>query len=329
MALTPAQAIATIKQTRDVVVAIQNTVMIPGVHYGTLPGVPRPFLTKDGAEVLCQAFSLVPREEGVEDLSSEREAKYRVIIGLYNQSGERVGFGMGICSSEEKKFASQARADVENTILQQAIKRAYVQATRQRLATSDLFHAIDIGDMSETDRANLSISATRRPAVGAPRAKPPVVVPTSYVQKRAEPLPPNMKMSTGAEPEWMKDDPSDPGPAQERRPPAMPYIAGVDEPEAAEAHPPLDLYNQPSYFSAGDWEAVKNELHQKGAISSKQEGRLFGIARSAGWTEPEVRREIAVGLRLEADEIPWGRPYEMVVALFEQPKVAQAELLPE
>lgn len=332
--LSPTQAVAEIKQTRDVVIAIMDQVMKPGIHYGTLPGVPRPFLTKDGAEVLCQAFRLTPREELVEDLGSEIEAKYRVTIGLYNQLNERVGFGMGVCSSLEEKNrwrkadkstfddtpadlrrmetkpskdgpgtytlyqVQSSRADMDNTCLQQALKRAYVQATRQRLAVSDLFHAIDVGDMSEAEKAALSISAPRK--VGMPKSKGPSKQATAPKPAPAKAAPKQEQVATvQTEPEWM-NDPSDPGPAGE---PVEPSIK--DDPDMP-------------FFALADWEAVKNKWHDRGTISAAQEGRLFAIAKKHGWDEQAVRDEIAKGLVGAAvSEIPWGDSYNLTVALFE------------
>lgn len=162
----------------------------PGVHYGVIPGTKKPTLLQPGAELIFMMFRL----EGfpiVEDLSTADVIRYRVKIQVKHQlSGLTLGWGIGECSSDEEKYrwrrvvcqqeydeadpalrrkawkkgsknslyqAVQVRthpADVANTILKMAEKRAKVAAARGTTAASDVFEQ-DVEDLSPEQRAEI------------------------------------------------------------------------------------------------------------------------------------------------------------------------------
>ena len=158
---------------------VMKSVMIDGTHYGKIPGCgDKPTLLKPGAEKLIATFNLCPEIEII-DLSNEDIIRYRIICHLKTMSGKFVGDGVGECSSEEDKYKwrkivseeewnawaedekrikfykeysqKQVRtnpADLANTILKMAKKRALVDATLTRTAASDIFTQ-DIEDMPE------------------------------------------------------------------------------------------------------------------------------------------------------------------------------------
>lgn len=195
LAERPQDVIARIRESRDLVVTIQRELMKAGVHFGVLPGTDKPMLLKDGADLLNQAFHLEAREEGVLDLGSPDERKFQVSVAIYNAAGRRLGFGVGVCSTSEDKYkwrkaykneydaapvdrrrtkeyrnpegtntVYQVRtepADLENTVLQMATKRAYVQATRQVHAVSDVFADIGLEDLPEEQRDQLLLGGRR------------------------------------------------------------------------------------------------------------------------------------------------------------------------
>lgn len=208
----PDEVVARIRQARELVVKVQSELMKPGVHYGIIPGTDKPTLLKDGAELLNQAFRLSAREEEVADLSTEDERKYKVTLGLYDAAGRRLGFGVGVCSTSEEKYrwrkayknefdaspverrrskeyprrdgsagmdvTYQIRtepADLENTVLQMATKRALVQATRQVHAISDVFADITLEDLPEELRDQLLLGGRNRVKKPQPKkaASPP------------------------------------------------------------------------------------------------------------------------------------------------------------
>lgn len=156
-----------------------------GVHYGTIPGTPKPTLYKAGAEVLAATFRIAVSYH-TEDLSTNDAVRYRVTAtGTHQTSGIVMGAGMGECSSSESKYKwrkassnkefdvapvdkrriqygynrterqefeiKQVRtdpADLANTVLKMACKRAQVAMILNVTAASDIFTQ-DIEDLPE------------------------------------------------------------------------------------------------------------------------------------------------------------------------------------
>lgn len=173
--LTAADVRAQVNLMQDVMAEV----MRPDVHYGTIPGTKSKSLYKAGAEKLMATFRLAARPD-VEDLSRDGEVTYRVTVNLLSASGVFVGAGIGECSSAEDKYSwrgsvhvkewdatpenrrrikylrdgreiQQVRtnpADVANTILKMAKKRAQVDAVITATAASDIFTQ-DIEDLPE------------------------------------------------------------------------------------------------------------------------------------------------------------------------------------
>jgi len=169
----------------NLVQEVMQAVMKKDVHYGTIPGTPKPTLYKPGAEVLAATFRIAVSYK-IEDLSTNDYSRYRVTaIGTHQTSGIIMGEGMGACSSGEEKykwrkavnaqeFANTAEdrrrtkygksfnvdqvrtdpADLDNTILKMACKRAQVAMTLNVTAASDIFTQ-DIEDLPEELRQNV------------------------------------------------------------------------------------------------------------------------------------------------------------------------------
>lgn len=173
-----------------------------GVHYGIIPGTKKPTLLKPGSEKILATFRLAV-EPLVEDLSTADCARYRVIARVTHiGTGQFVGSGIGECSSDEEKYrwrksvcdqefdeapidrrrekwfqpyqkpaykVKQVRtniADVANTILKMAKKRAQIDATLTATAASDVFDQ-DIEDLPE----ELRPQAESRPDIAPPQEK--------------------------------------------------------------------------------------------------------------------------------------------------------------
>lgn len=173
--LTAADIRAQVNLMQDVMLEV----MKDGVHYGKVPGTNSKSLWKAGAEKLMATFRLAAKPE-VQDLSTGGEVTYRVTVNLLSASGVFVGAGIGECSSAEEKYSwrgsvhpkeweatpenrrrlkfyrdgrevPQVRtnpADVANTILKMAKKRAQVDAVITATAASDIFTQ-DIEDLPE------------------------------------------------------------------------------------------------------------------------------------------------------------------------------------
>lgn len=158
-------------------------VMKKETHYGVIPGTDKPTLYKAGAEKIMATFRLAA-EPMVEDLSTPDCIRYRVKIRMVSPSGVVVGYGIGECSTNEEKYkwrkaydnefnatpedrkrvkqgkytTKQVRtepADLANTVLKMAKKRALVDATLTTTAASDIFTQ-DIEDLPEELRDEIA-----------------------------------------------------------------------------------------------------------------------------------------------------------------------------
>ncbi len=190
----PLSAVA-IRAQVNLIQEVMQAVMKEGTHFGTIPGTPKPSLWKPGAEKLLSTFRIAvdPR---VEDLSTSDAIRYRVTaVARSMGSGIELGSAVGECSTDEKKYrwreaicqqefdetpedrrrvewkkarnnstyqVKQIRtnpADLANTVLKMAAKRAEVAVTLRVTAASDIFTQ-DIEDLpeelrpSETDALN-------------------------------------------------------------------------------------------------------------------------------------------------------------------------------
>lgn len=176
---------ANIRAQVNLVQEVMKAVMKEGTHFGTIPGTPKPSLWKPGAEVLAATFRIAVSYR-IEDLSTSDIVRYRVTaVGVHQTTGIVMGEGMGECSSGEAKYKwrkatnrkefdattedrrrvqygynknerkefeiLQVRteaADLANTVLKMACKRAQVAMTLNVTAASDIFTQ-DIEDLPE------------------------------------------------------------------------------------------------------------------------------------------------------------------------------------
>jgi hypothetical protein len=189
---------------------VMRAVMKPEVHYGKIPGAgDKPTLLKAGAEVLCMVFRIADSYQ-VEDLSTADCIRYRVTcVGTHQTTGIVMGAGLGEASSNEEKYkwrkavcaeewqetpanmrrvkhargkggttykVEQIRtepADIANTVLKMANKRAKMAMVLNVTAASDCF-AQDLEDMDEALRDHLA----RHPDEAPPAAQEPAAPPT-------------------------------------------------------------------------------------------------------------------------------------------------------
>jgi hypothetical protein len=173
--------ISTAKDIRanvNLIQEVMQAVMKKDVHYGIIPGCKKPSLYKPGSEKILSTFRLAVDPQ-VDDLSTPDCARFRVNARITHiGSGQFVGSGIGECSSSEEKYqwrkavceeefnetpedrkrekwvkpyngeaykVKQVRtnvADVANTILKMAKKRAQIDATLTATAASDVFDQV-------------------------------------------------------------------------------------------------------------------------------------------------------------------------------------------
>jgi len=180
-----------------VVQDVMRAVMKPELHYGKIPGTDKPTLFQPGADVLCMTFRIAP-EFAIEDLSTADSVRYRVTCrGVHQLSGVTLGSCVGEASSNEEKYkwrravndkefnetpASMRRikfgktwetkqvrtepADVANTVLKMAEKRAKIGMVLNVTAASDMFGQ-DLEDLDAALRDSLvgAEPAQEQPAV--------------------------------------------------------------------------------------------------------------------------------------------------------------------
>lgn len=224
----PTLTAAQVRGQVQLVQQVMEAVMKKDVHYGVIPGTDKPSLLKAGAEVLMTTFRIAVDPQ-VEDLSTPDEIRYRVrCIGTHQTSGVVMGVGVGECSSNEEKYkwkranarefaatpeerrrvkfgydkqkrqeyeVSQVRtepADVANTVLKMAKKRALVDFTLTALAASDCFNQ-DLEDMPEEIREGGDAGAEPKREVKAPKAKSA----KSAQPAEAPAIDPNKKLAAG------------------------------------------------------------------------------------------------------------------------------------
>ena len=149
--------------------------MKPGHHYYSFKEGDRPALTQEGAHNLCSIFKAIIGPPAIEkDYHEDGHLTVTAHVEVFNQAGERVAAGDGICSTRESKYAyrwawdnevggmdvsglkkqsgskngrtwtkyqipNPDLADLYNTVLKMAVKRAKVAAVRQMPLVSELF----------------------------------------------------------------------------------------------------------------------------------------------------------------------------------------------
>ncbi len=85
---------------------VMQQAMDEDVHYGTIPGTPKPTLYKAGAEKLCLLFRFDPQYHSVETPLDGGHLSVKSVCTLWHiASGMRMGSGEGSCSTRESKYA--------------------------------------------------------------------------------------------------------------------------------------------------------------------------------------------------------------------------------
>lgn len=131
--------------------------MVEGEDYGLIPGAsPKPVLLKPGAEKLNAIFGFAPIVEvtnRIEDWDTGFAA-YEIKVTLLNKRTSNVeAEGIGSCNSRERRYKNQDAANVANTLLKMAKKRALIDATLSATRASGLFTQ-DLEDMDhDSDRS--------------------------------------------------------------------------------------------------------------------------------------------------------------------------------
>jgi len=194
-----------LKQVTDrvnLVHEVLKKVMKINTHYGTVPGCgAKMVLLKPGADVLAMTFRLVPQFKVERTDLEGGHREFDVTCSMFTPGGELLGQGVGSASTMEKKYRyrkdrdgsrieNEDIADVYNTVLKIAKKRAHIDATLTVTGAADLFTQ-DLIDEDEPQRPPVKMPV-ETPTTPAPKAgTPPAVNPagqtiTGVVSKLAE-----------------------------------------------------------------------------------------------------------------------------------------------
>lgn len=188
------QAVESLKNRRALLKEFVSSQLVKGSDYGTIPGVPKPLLLKPGAEKLGMLFNLRSETSCIQrdfDLHSNF-CMYTYKTQLFHiPTGNLIAELEGSCNSQEKKYRTRSIyewvfdqrenkrkkklvreeptqiADISNTLMKMAQKRAFVGAMIIATGASDFFtHDLDDRQDSWGDEVA---------SKGAPRSKRPGV----------------------------------------------------------------------------------------------------------------------------------------------------------
>jgi hypothetical protein len=226
--------VARLKARIQAIQQVMHDVMKEGVHYGTIPGTPKPSLWKPGAEKIATTFGLRIIPEILEERVTEEEVFYRVRSVARNADGEEIGASEGVCSTAEKKYrwrypthvkeweaapehrrrirfdrngneekqVRQEAGDIQNTILQMADKRGYVSVVRKVTAASDIFaQELEEDDDPEQKAEEKKSDAPETEMPKRAKVEEPPATASPTEASRAVQLSPPKKVKSGVSPD--------------------------------------------------------------------------------------------------------------------------------
>lgn len=125
--LTIEELVAQHKKIKDAMAAVMDE----GVHWGKIPGTPKPTLYQPGAQTLNLLFRLDPQYVSMPvgaDLGGGGHLTIKSLCTLWHiPTGERLGSGEGSCSSREAKYAYRTARRTCPTCGKEAIIRGKVE----------------------------------------------------------------------------------------------------------------------------------------------------------------------------------------------------------
>ena len=139
----PQQAAMTIRNLTDRVNLVHQalkTAMVKDTHFGTVPGCGNKMvLLKPGAEMLAMMFRLAPSYQITKTELPDGHREYEVLCTMKASDGTTLGQGVGTASTLESKFKRPNVADIYNTVMKMAKKRAFTDCTLTCTGASDIF----------------------------------------------------------------------------------------------------------------------------------------------------------------------------------------------
>ena len=140
---------------RDTLTQLFERLLVLGVDFDRIQGTDKPTLLKPGAEMLCKVFKMAQGKADVLDKEEDWEKgifSYTIGMPLFHiESGAQVAYGVGASNSQEKKHRYRRDkdsnkqidnpdpADLQNTLIKMANKRAFVDAVLKATGASRMF----------------------------------------------------------------------------------------------------------------------------------------------------------------------------------------------
>jgi hypothetical protein len=106
LAVTPSVKAEELVERLDVIKQAMQSAMQEGIDYGRIPGVSKPTLLKPGSEKLGVLFQLDIQLVNEETWGPGDHLRVSSKATVYHSpTGARLGFGQGLCSTRERKYA--------------------------------------------------------------------------------------------------------------------------------------------------------------------------------------------------------------------------------
>lgn len=310
-----AEKLAALVRGRDRVELIKTSLMVENVHFGTIPGTPKPSLWQPGAQLLCMIFGL--RASFVQDVeygdgATAPAVRVRTLCRLHlgDIDGPIVGTGNGAASTWERKhrYRRGDRACPDCGTVGSIIrgKKEYgggwvcwkkkdgcgagFEKNDQRITGQQ------VGDVENDDQHDLENTvikvSEKRAYLGA----------TLRVTASSGTFTQDTERGDGPQ-----DDGGRPGPPEQQPPIEQPRASNGTDPAPGDGIVIAELFEARAMFPADDSQKVK----------PSQIGRLRNLAMKAGWTVEGVDEEIAKVLSMHPSEIPAvGDAYEAICRWF-------------
>lgn len=176
-----------VRQQVNQIQYLMREVLKDGEHFGTIKGCGnKPTLLQSGAEKIAYMFHFVPEYEVTRTSLEGGHREYEVVCTLkHRDTGQLMGGGLGLCTTMESKYryrwegygSNKHRienadiADVYNTVLKMAKKRAFVDAVKSTTAASDIFTQ-DIEDLPYMEYESEQAQPAQATVVAQQPAKP-------------------------------------------------------------------------------------------------------------------------------------------------------------
>ena len=99
------QGIEAVKERVELIRGMMAEILVPGIHYGNIPGIDKKSLSKAGAEQLGVLFRMAPKYERERIEFDGDHIEYLVICRLYSiDTGMFLGEAHASCTTKEKAF---------------------------------------------------------------------------------------------------------------------------------------------------------------------------------------------------------------------------------